>query len=315
MVILCRPLLMLITFGLLFAAAEFPPPIPRWRELTFQESTDRQQIANPQASVPKEAPEALHTAKEQAWQILETGAKADKTRDRAAAINILGLLRNDRHARKIAETALGDRAPEVRSAAAAALGEMRSRVSIPKLKAATDDKDPSVALASAHALILLKDDSGYDVYYEVLAGERKTGKGLLAQAAGLRDPKKLAEIGFQEGIGFIPFAGLGWKAFKTIRKGDSSPARAAAATILADDPDPRTTEALANATGDKNWIIRAAALEALAKRADPSVLSTVELYLSDQEGEVKYTAAATALRLMAIRQARAVGKEKEQKQK
>jgi hypothetical protein len=41
----------------------------------------------------------------------------------------------------------------------------------------------------------------------------------------------------------------------------------------------------------------------------------VELYLSDQEGEVKYTAAATALRLMAIRQARAVGKEKEQKQK
>jgi len=37
----------------------------------------------------------------------------------------------------------------------------------------------------------------------------------------------------------------------------------------------------------------------------------VELYLSDQEGEVKYTAAATALRLMAIRQARAVGKDKE----
>jgi hypothetical protein len=77
--------------------------------------------------------------------------------------------------------------------------------------------------------------------------------------------KKLAEIGFQEGIGFIPFAGLGWKAFKTIRKGDPSPARAAAATILADDPEPRTTEALANATGDKNWIIRAAALEPLPK--------------------------------------------------
>ena len=203
----------------------------------------------------------------------------------------------------------------MRSAAAAALGDMRSRSSIPKLRAATDDKDPSVALAAAHALILLKDDSGYDVYYEVLAGDRKIGKGLLAQAAGLRDPTKLAEIGFQEGIGFIPFAGMGWKAFKTIRKGDTSPARAAAATILANDPDPRTTEALANATGDKNWIIRAAALEALAKRGDPSVLRTVELYLSDQEGEVKYTAAATALRLMAIRQARTANKEKEPKQK
>jgi HEAT repeat protein len=314
MVILCRSLLLLIAFDLPFSPAELPPPITGSR-LSFQESTDREQTANPQASVPKEAPQAIPSIREQAWEILETGAKADKTRDRAAAINILGLLRNDRHARKIAERALRDHAPEVRSAAAAALGGMRSRSSIPKLKAATDDKDPSVALAAAHALILLKDHSGYDVYYDVLTGERKTGRGLLAQAAGLRDPKKLAEIGFQEGIGFIPFAGISWKAFKTIRKGDSSPARAAAATILADDPDPRTTEALANATGDKNWIIRAAALEALAKRADPSVLRTVELYLSDQEGEVKYTAAATTLRLMAIRQARAVGKEKEQKKK
>jgi HEAT repeats len=313
MVILCRPLLVLIAFGFLFPSTELPPSIPSSQELSFQESTDKEQTANPQSTFPREAPDALHSTREQAWEILETGANTDKTRDRAAAINILGLLRNDRHARKIAETALGDHAPEVRSAAAAALGEMRSRGSIPKLKAATDDKDPSVVLAAAHALILLKDDSGYDVYYDVLTGERKTGKGLLAQAAGLRDPKKLAEIGFQEGIGFIPFAGIGWKAFKTIKKGDSSPARAAAATILADDPDPRTTEALANATGDKNWIIRAAALEALAKRADPSVLSTVELYLADQEGEVKYTAAATALRLMAIRKARAVGKDKKQK--
>lgn len=299
--ILCRPLLVQIAFGLLFSPAEFQSQIPRSRELSVQESTDREQTANPQVVVPKEAPQVTYTVKEQAWQVLETGAKADKTRDRAAAIHNLGLLPNDRHARKIAESALRDHTPEVRSAAATALGDMRSRSSIAKLRAVTDDKDPSVALAATHSLILLKDDSGYDVYYEVLAGDRKAGKGLLAQAAGLRDPMKLAEIGFQEGIGFIPFAGIGWKAFKTIRKGDSSPARAAAATILAEDPDPKTTEALVNATGDKNVIIRAAALEALAKRGDPSVLSTVELYLSDQEGEVKYTAAATALRLMAIK--------------
>jgi HEAT repeat protein len=315
MVVLCRPLLEVIVFGLLFSWAAFLSPIPLSREFNFQQRTDRERTANPQASAPKDASETPRTLKQQAWEILETGAKTDKTRDRAAAIHILGLLPNDRHARKMAEAALSDRAPEVRSAAAAALGDMHSRHSIAKLKAATDDKDPSVALAAAHALILLKDDAGYDVYYEVLAGERKTGKGLLAEAAGLRDPKKLAEIGFQEGIGFIPFAGLGWKAFKTIKKGDSAPARAAAATILADDPDPRTTEALANATGDKNWIIRAAALEALAKRADPSVLGTVELYLSDQEGEVKYTAAATALRLIAIRQAQTVNKEKGPKQR
>ena len=73
---------------------------------------------------------------------------------------------------------------------------------------------------------------------------------------------------------------------------------------MARDSDPNTTEALVNAVGDKNWIIRAAALEALARRGNPSVLNTVELYLTDEEGEVKYTAAATALRLTAITESR-----------
>jgi HEAT repeat protein len=77
--------------------------------------------------------------------------------------------------------------------------------------------------------------------------------------------------------------------------------------VLTKDPDPRTTQVLAEAAGDKNWLIRVAALEALARRGDSSVLDTVELYLSDQEGEVKYTAAATALRLLALKEARATG--------
>ena len=112
----------------------------------------------------------------------------------------------------------------------------------------------------------------------------------------------MAEVGLEQALGFIPFAGLGWRAFKVVKKGDNSPARAAAATVLTNDPDPNATEALVNAVGDKNWIIRAAALEALARRGDPSVLNTVELYLTDEEGEVKYTAAATALRLAAIKE-------------
>ncbi len=86
---------------------------------------------------------------------------------------------------------------------------MHSKASIAKLREAADDQDPSVALAAAHALIALKDDSGYEVYYEVLTGERKGGKGLIAsQTAVLKDQKKMAELGIQEGIGFIPFAGI-----------------------------------------------------------------------------------------------------------
>jgi len=246
----------------------------------------------------------------QAWDVLQAGVNADKKEDRAGAVHAVGLIPNNSRARTIAESALKDDAPEVRAAAGAALGDMQARKSIPKLRLATDDKDPAVAVAAAHSLIQLNDESGYAVYYEILAGERKTGKGLLAQAAVFRDPKKMAEIGFQQGLGFIPFAGLGWRAFKMVKKDDSSPARAAAATVLAKDPDPKTTEALVNAVGDKNWIIRAAALEALARRGNPSVLNTVELYLTDEEGEVKYTAAATALRLTAIKESRHYNKPK-----
>jgi len=175
------------------------------------------------------APKALHTV-EEAWQILNTGCSGHSTGDRATAIRVLGLIPNDKRARKLAEKGLVDDKPEVRSAAAAALGDMKSRSSIPKLRQALDDPDPSVALAAAHALDLMHDDSAYSVYYEVLTGDRKSGKGLIAsQTAILKDPKKMAQLGFEQGVGFIPFAGIGWEAFKVIRKDDSSPVRAAAA--------------------------------------------------------------------------------------
>jgi hypothetical protein len=59
----------------------------------------------------------------------------------------------------------------------------------------------------------------------------------------------------------IPFAGMGYEAFKTVKKNDSSPVRAAAAKQLAQDPDPGTAKALVKATTDKNWRVRAAALD------------------------------------------------------
>ena len=161
-----------------------------------------------------------------------------------------------------------------------------------------------MALAAAHSLDLMHDNSAYEVYYEILNGERKAGKGLIAsQTSMLRDPKKMAEFGFEEGIGFIPFAGIGWGAIKAIRKDDSSPVRAAAARVLARDPDPATTKALTDATGDNSWIVQAAALEALGERGDPSALPTVEKYMSDEKGAIKFTAAAAVVHLTAIKQA------------
>jgi hypothetical protein len=254
--------------------------------------------------------------KEEAWQILDTACTGDKTSSRAMAIRVLGLMPHNSKALKLAEEALNDDKAEVRSAAAAALGDMKAKASTPKLREALDDNDPSVALAAAHSLELMHDNSAYEVYYEVLTGQRRAGKGLIAsETAILKDRKKMAQLGFEEGIGFIPFAGIGWEAIKRITKDDSSPVRAAAAKVLAKDPDPAATKALAEAAGDESWLVRAAALEALAKRGDPSALDPVEQSMSDEKEVVRYTAAAAVLRLIAIKESGLAVKERKKKEK
>jgi len=95
----------------------------------------------------------------------------------------------------------------------------------------------------------------------------------------------------------IPFAGMGYEAFKTVKKNDSSPVRAAAAKQLAQDPDPGTAKALVKATSDKNWKVRAAALEALAQRGDPSLVPQIAAALDDVKDDVRFSAAACVAHL------------------
>ena len=141
------------------------------------------------------------------------------------------------------------------------------------------------------------------MYYELLTGEHKTHDGLIAQQLDtLKNPRELAKIGFSEGIGYIPFAGIGWDAYRTMHKKDPNPVRAVAATLLAHDPDPATAKALVHATKDKNWIVRAAAVEAIAQRGDPSLLPKVQLRFSDRNPKVRYSSAAAVIRLSAIKQ-------------
>jgi HEAT repeat protein len=241
------------------------------------------------------------TGKEKAWAMFEAAAKTKGTTERAIGIRALGLLRDDAHARKLAESALSDPKPEVRVAAATALGQMQSKQSIPKLqKLLSDDKLP-VVMAAAHSLRDLKDNaSAYAVYYDVLSGGRKSGGLVSQQLDTLRDPKVMAKIGFEQGIGYIPFAGIGWDAWRYTHKKDPNPVRAVAATFLAHDPDPATGAALCEAIKDKDWIVRAAAIQALAQRGDPGFEGKIELSLFDENAHVRYTAAAAVIRLSAI---------------
>lgn len=114
----------------------------------------------------------------------------------------------------------------------------------------------------------------------------------------LYDPKKMAQFGFEQGIGLIPFAGLGYGAFKMVTKDTTSPVLAAAALTLAKDLDPKSGQALAtSAAENKSWIVRATALNAMALRGETSLLPTAEAQLEDPKEEVRYSAAAAVIRL------------------
>ena len=95
-----------------------------------------------------------------------------------------------------------------------------------------------------------------------------------------------------------------------LTKDDVSPVRASSARMLALDPDPASIKALENATSDKSWLVRTAALEALAKREDPTALDTVELSMYDDKDVVQYTAAAAFLRLSEAKEKQSAAKRK-----
>jgi HEAT repeat protein len=240
------------------------------------------------------------TPVEKAWTIL-SGAAQDKSYEkRGKAIHALGLITADARARTLAETALTDEREEVRSTAADVLGMMRAKESAPKLKAALRDKASSVVFSAANALFVMGDPDAYQVFYAVLTGQKKSGDALVeSQLKMLKDPKALSQLGLEAGIGFIPFGGISYKVFKMTTADAVSPVRAAAAVKLIGDPDPKSGQALVNAASDEKWLVRAAAIGALARRKDSSALKVITPLLDDENDVVRFNAAAAVIQLSA----------------
>ena len=241
------------------------------------------------------------TPEQDAWGILEKGTADSNGEERALAVRVLGLVPDDPRAIEMAETALQDKDADVRLAGAAALGKMGAKGSTLKLHELLKDTDAPVVIAAAHALKALGDPIAYEVYYAILTGERKTGEGLMDQQKKLlHDPKKMAQLGVEGGVGFVPFGGAALTAFKMVRKDDISPVRAGAAAALASDPDAKSGQALVEAASDKSEIVRVAALDSIALRNDASLLTAIVPMLKDEKNGVRYTAAAAVIRLSKI---------------
>jgi hypothetical protein len=132
----------------------------------------------------------------------------------------------------------------------------------------------------------------------VLIGGRKGADGFVtSQLNELKNTKTVAMMGVETGIGFAPFGGAGYEAFRRISKDNGTPVRATAAKELAADRDPKVDAALSRACSNKKWPVRAATIYAIAKKDDPALLSVITPALDNKNDIVRYDASAAVLRL------------------
>jgi HEAT repeat protein len=240
-----------------------------------------------------------------AWTILEAGASDESSEQRVATMRVLQLIPGDDKAMGIAEKGLHDKDLNVRAAEALSLGAMKSKSAIPQLvEVGKSDPEGAVVMAAAKSLIELGDEKGYEIYYAVLTGQRKSGESLIGGQEKelnqlLKNPKQMETMAFEQGMGFVPFGGASLQVYNAIHQSESKEpiVKATSIRILAKDPDPRTGKALIAATTDKSWLVRAAAFDALARRGDPALLPDLTSGLKDEKEEVKLTAAAAVIHL------------------
>lgn len=253
--------------------------------------------APPKPTTPNGSVETPRQSVDAAWGILKYGLEDRSYDRRAKAAHALALMQNNARAEEMADKALADPNPDVRASAATALGQMNAKNSIPKLHNALNDTVLKVVIAASNSLYIYKDPAAYEIYYALLTGERKQPGLVKSQMDTLKDKKQMEKLAFETGIGFIPFGGMGYEAYKTITHDDSSVVRAAAAEKLATDPDSKTTEALAKACSDKQWRVRVAVVEAIAKRGDQQLLFSLTPLLYDNTDDVRFETAAAVIRL------------------
>jgi len=244
---------------------------------------------------------AEQSLKQEAWSILDAGLHDKSAEKRAEAIAALGVAAGDQRALTTLEECLRDPKPEIRAAAVGALGFMNAKSSLPKIKALLSSADAKTTLAIAAALIKFRDPEGFEIYYELVTGERKDGQKL---ADGLKDKKGLEKMGAEAAIGILPFGGVATGAYDYISGNSKSGASlyVAAVNALMEDPDPLVTKALLQAAFDGREPVRVAALRALARRGDATVLNDLEPAMYSGKTAVDYTAAAAILHLIATGQ-------------
>jgi hypothetical protein len=101
----------------------------------------------------------------------------------------------------------------------------------------------TVVVAASKALLSQRDASGFNVYWDMLVGERKSGSGpIQEEKRAIGDHKALILLGIGVTAGFVPYGSYGWAAFTILSKDYASPIVVEVTKRLASDTDPLATE-------------------------------------------------------------------------
>jgi HEAT repeat protein len=238
-----------------------------------------------------------------AWDILNRGLHEKNPARRVQAVTSMGIMRPQPKSVAIVESAFEDLDYSVRQAACLALGQMKSRQSIPKLKDALNDKAPEVVFAAARVLYDMGDPTGRQVLVAVLLGDQADSSGFFSSSihdmkSQMHDTKGLVLLGVREGAGaFLGPASYGIPVAEGLLKDANASGKTVAASLLANDKNPESLKAIEQALGDKNWTVRAVAARTLARADCIDSFDAIARMLDDKKEEVQYSAAAAVIRL------------------
>lgn len=257
------------------------------------------------------APAFAQESSTKAWQVLDQGLADKNPVKRKDAIIALGLAGSSPEVFTRLSNALSDKDVDVQVAVCSTLGSLKSKRAVELLTATVKSEIPEVAYAAASGLFQLKQPLGREILIDVLQGEKKTtSKYLTTQKRGvvqlLQNRPAMMRMALKEGIGMIPIPGAGFGAasLEAILKDAGMSGRALVATMLANEKDAASLQALRDALDDKSWSVRAAAVHSLAVRNRPEVLNEVLPLMDDKNDAVRFRAAAAALRLASIGKAK-----------
>ncbi len=245
------------------------------------------------------------TAEEKRANLLLGTGLGDKNPDtRKQAVAALGLIGPREPYISEIDNAISDKDVYVRLAAVASLVDLKDKGTADLLDKALHDSAPEVSFAAAKALFGLNDPRGRTALMAILEREAKTQSNFLP--AEKRDtlrlvhiPKGMMMFAIKNGIGFAPVPGLGAgvSSMQEIMADNGVSGRATTAMLLANDPSPQVLDALKEALTDKDASVRAAVAHAIALRNDPSLMPVLLPLFDDPKEAVRLRAAAGYLRL------------------